>query len=303
MLRQGNCVKRGYGATSLSLQAEAGHSFLLRRIYCEANSADTYLILRVDRKTVGVYRTYGRGGNQLGYIKDSTFPLNLMEYLESKGINVAIPIAEGQTFTIDSINAATEIVFAFDDYDAGDIRADMVNGTDSKEYNFLQYMTGSATLSASGDMLLDTSLSPAEFPDFPCDAVVPAKHSIKLLGLVGNPYAQGFGSNTTHTTYVKLIKDRETLFDPDRNGILFRGQASGGHRDSYQTDFSLIGGCHDGTQESQKADIGFPLLFEPALEFVSGEELLAYITFEQDGSETVEVTYPDLAAILNVKIG
>ncbi|GAG98408.1 unnamed protein product, partial [marine sediment metagenome] len=170
MLKQGNCVKRVYGLTSLSLQAEAGHSLLVRRIYCEANSADTYLVLRVDRKTVGVYRVYGRGGNQLGYQHDSTFPLNLMEYLESKGINVTIPIAEGQTFSIDSINAGTEIVVVFEDYDAADIRADMVNGTDSNEYTFLQYMTGSVTLSASGDMVMNTSLSPAEFPDFPCGA-------------------------------------------------------------------------------------------------------------------------------------
>ncbi len=303
MLRQGNCVKRGYGATSLSLQAEAGHSFLVRRIYCEPNSADTYLVLRVDRKTVGVYRTYGRAGNQLGHIKASLFPLNLMEYLEDKGINVSIPVAEGQTFTIDSINAATEIIVVYDAYSAGDIRADMPNGTDAKEYTFIQYMTGATSLTASGDMLLDVSLSPAEFPDFPCGKSVPAKHTIKVLGLVGNPYCKGVsGSNEFKTTFVKLVKDRETLFDEDRAGIVFRGQRSGGFTHSYQVDFSMIGCCHDGTDESGEGDIGFPLLFEPALEFVSGEELLVYVTGALTGSETLSVDYIDLAAILNVKV-
>lgn len=303
MLRQGNCVKRGYGATSLSLQAEAGHSFLIRRIYCEANSADTYLTLRVDRKTVGVYRTYGRGGNQLGHQKAKLIPLNLMEWLESKGVNISIPVAEGQTFTIDAINAATEIVLVYDNYDAGDIRADMPNGTDAKEYTFMQYMTGTTALSASGDMLLDVSLSPAEFPDFPCGKSVPAKHSISMLGLIGCPYCKGIsGSNEFKTTFVKLIKERETLFDEDRAGILFRGQRSGGFTHSHQTDFSLIGNCGDGRQVSGVDDVSYPLLFEPALEFVSGEELLVYVTGALTGTESIAVAYIDLAAILKVKV-
>lgn len=303
MLKQGNCVKRGYGATSLTLQAEAGNSFLVRRIYVEANSADTYIVLRVDRKTVGVYRTYGRGGNQLGHIKAQLFPLNLMEWLESKGINVTIPVAEGQSFSIDSINAGTEIILVYDRYDAGDITANMPNGTESKEYTFMQYMTGTTALSASGDMLLDVSLSPAEFPDFPCGKVVPAKHSISMLGLVGQPYCKGIsGSNEFKTTFVKLIKDRETLFDEDRAGIVFRGQRSGGYTHSHQVDFSLIGNCGDNTKDSGVGDIGFPLLFEPALDFVSGEELLVYVTGAETGTETIAVAYIDLAAILKVKV-
>ena len=303
MLIQGNCVKRGYGATSLSLQAEAGHSFLIRRIYCEPNSADTYLVLRVDRKTVGVYRTYGRGGNQLGHQKAELFPLNLMEYLESKGINVTIPVAEGQLFSISDINAGTEIVVVYDHYSAGDIRADMPNGTDSREYTFMQYMTGTTDLTADGDMLLDVSLSPAEFPDFPCGKVVPAKQSISMLGLVGSPYCVGISaSNELKTTFVKLIKDRECLFDEDRAGIIFRGQRSGGYTHSYQTDFSLIGNCHDGKNDMGEGDIGYPLLFDPPLEFASGEELLAYVTGKETGTQTLAVAYIDLAAILKVKI-
>lgn len=302
MLRQGNCVKRAFGVTSLSLEAKAGESFLVRRLYCEPHDDDDYLTLRVDRKTVGVWRANSKGGNQLGHQQAETYPLNLMEYLESKGVNIAIPVAEGQTFSVDGINAATELVAVYDTYNAGDITAIMPNGSDAKEYTFAQYMESSATLSADGDMLLDVSLSPAEFPDFPCGKVVPARHTIELLGLVGNPYAQGFSSSVSRTTFVKLVKDRETLFDSDRIGIVFRGQASGGHRDSYQTDFSLIGGCHDGSQDSGKADIGFPLMFEPPLRFVAGEELLVYVTTEQLGTESLEGTFLDLAAILNVKV-
>lgn len=302
MLLQGNCNKRVYGVTSLTLEAKAGESHLVRRIYCKANFEDEYLVLRVDRKTVGAYRVYGKSGNHLGHQAAELFPLNLMEWLEKNGINVTIPVAEGQTFSIDSINTGTEIVVVYDTFSAGDITAIMVNGSDSKEYTFLQYMVPAATLALDGDMICDLSLSPAEFPDFPCGKVVPARHTIQMLGLVGNPYAQGFGTSAIHTSFVKLVKDRETLFDLDRAGIVFRGQASGGQRDSYQTDFSLIGGCLDGSEHSGQADIGYPLLFDPPLTFVSGEELLVYVSVVQPGSESLEGSFIDLAAILNVKV-
>lgn len=302
MLLQGNCVKRVLGDTSLSLEAKAGQSFLVNRISCEADSEDEYLVLRVDRKTVGVYRTYGKGGNHLGHIKAELFPMNLMDFLLKQGVNVSIPIAEGQTFSIDSINAATEIVVEFDRYSAGDITAIMPNGSEAKEYTFLQYMNSTEDLALDGDLLIDRSLSPAEFPDFPCGKVVPANTTINMLGLVGNPKAYGFGTSDIHTTFVKMVKDREILFDPDRIGIPFRGQPSGGYTHSYQTDFSLIGGCHDGKEDSEKADIGFPLMFNPMLNFVSGEELLIYVTIDQKGSGTFDGDYIDLAAILNVKV-
>lgn len=301
MLLQGNCVKRAYGGTSLSLEAKAGESFLVKCLTCRPNSADEYLVLRVDRKTVGVYRVYGKGGNQLRGNSAEVYPMNLTDFLLKQGVNIAIPVAEGQTFSIDSINAATEIVVEFERYSAGDITAIMPNGSDSKEYTFLQYMTSSENLAVDGDLLIDQSLSPAEFPDFPCGKVVPAKTTINMLGLVGNPKAYGFGGTGIITTYVKLVKDREILFDPDRNGIPFRGQPSGGHTDSYQTDFSLIGGCIDGKEDSQKADISFPLMFNPMLNFVSGEELLIYVTIDQLGSGTFDGDKIDLAAILNVK--
>ncbi|GAI13440.1 unnamed protein product, partial [marine sediment metagenome] len=161
MLLQGNCVKHVLGETSLSLEAKSGVSFLIRRISCKAHEDDEYLVLRTDRKTVGVYRTFGRAGNHLGCIGSRIFALNLMEFLASKGVNVSIPIGEGQTFSIDSIDEETEIVVEFDRYSAGDILPTMPNGSESKEYTFPQYMTSSAALAAEGDLLLDVSLSPS----------------------------------------------------------------------------------------------------------------------------------------------
>lgn len=309
MLLQGNCVKRVLGETSLSLEAKSGESFLVRTILCEAHADDKYLVLRTDRKTVGVYRTYGRAGNHLGHAGIDWFPLNLMEFLATKDVNVTIPVGEGQTFSIDGINEATEIVVTFDRYSAGDIMPTMPNGSESKEYTFMQYMTASDNLAAVGDLLLDVSLSPGEFIDFPCGKVVPANTTVKMLGLVGNPFRRGSDYDAgSWTTFVKLVKDRETLFDIDRDGLVFRALAARRGFDSYCVDMSLIGGVFQVPDWAQTGDIDLhtapvkPLMFEPALEFVSGEELLVKLTCTYLASNPLTVDNIDLAAILNVKV-
>lgn len=309
MLLQGNCTKRVLGETSLSLEAKAGESFLVNRIYCKPyeNTDDIYLVLGVDRKTVGVYRVYGRAGNHLGFIGCLVDAFNLTDFLPTKNVNVSIPVAEGQTFSIDNINMATEIVLTYDRHSAGDITAVMPNGSDAKEYTFVQYMTSSADSTKDEDLLLDVSLSPSEFIDFPCGKVVPAKTSVRMLGLIGNPWHDGgdFGDKG-YTTFVKLVKDRETLFDTDRAGIVFRGKWAGGGYSSYVPDFSLIGGVHQAPDYSltpavEDTATGKPLMFEPALEFVSGEELLVYLSCIFGTARKVGKDDIDLAAILHVK--
>lgn len=301
MLLQGNCVKRLTAAKGGDLKADAGESFLIRRIFCKPSDDDTYLTLRVDRKTVGVYRVKTRYGNHLGCIGEDYIPLNLMAFLELKNVNVSIPVAEGQSFNVSRANEIGEVVVVYDIHTAGDILATMPNGSDSKEFMFIQYMDTKTYPSASGDTLLDLSLSPAEFPDFPCGAVVPARHKIEILGLCGMPVGNKiWDSFYIGSTFVKLIKDRECLFDEDRHGIPFRrGEPSMSALPSYGAENSLIGNGVD-------LFFGEPLMFDPVLSFVSGEELLIYITFFADGTcllnrkgtETDTLDCIDLAAIL-----
>lgn len=222
MQRQGNCVKRFTAVATDVLEAKAGESLLIRGLYVVPETDNKYLILKVARKTVGVYRIYGRSGNHLDVMHGGYILRNLMDFLTGKGVNCSIPVAEGQSFSVASEGTSPAVVIVYDVYDAGDIRPDMPNGTDAKEYIFVQYMDTSETVDASKTVTLDTSLSPAEFPDFPCGKDVPANTEIELLGLVGCPCGDGFSSGTNiGSSYVKLVKDRETLFDEDRNGIPF----------------------------------------------------------------------------------
>lgn len=301
MLRQGNCVKRFTAVGSDALEAHAGESFLIKRIYVKPETDNSYLILKVDRKTVGVYRIYGRAGNQLDVMQRDHVHRNLTEFLESKGVNCTIPVGEGQTFTVSAVGTSPDVVMVYERHDAGDIRADMPNGTDSKEYMFVQYMDTTETIDATEDVTLDVSLSPAEFPDFPCDKSVPANNKIEILGLVGCPCGAGTGEgNKTYSTFVKMIKEREVLFDEDRHGIPFFFATGVFGAVSYHADFSLIGPCVNLDTSTTKGTLGDPLMFDPPLVFMPGEELIISVSFIQLSTYTIPDNSIDLAAIMKV---
>jgi len=302
MLLQSNKVKRITASGGGDLQAVAGRSLLVKVIYCIASTNDTYLTIRVDRVTVAIYRVKGRAGNHVSPILVGYVTPHIMNFLTQHGVNVFIPIAEGQTFNVSRYAETGNVIIVYDEYDAGDIRADMPNGSQASEYTFLQYMSTSETPTASQDILLDTSLSPAEFPDFPAGKVVPANHEITLMGLVGHPFTTGAaGPNAWGTTFVKLLREREVLFDDDRNGIPFDGQDATATADAYMCNFSLIGPCTPVLLDSAVKVIGDPLMFDPPIVFPEGAELNIYLSGIMTTAAAWEETMVSIAAILKVK--
>lgn len=304
MLIQGNCVKELTGKYDTviddSIEAPAGQSLLIKGIYCRPSSNDTYLTLQTDRVTVGVWRVKGKSGNHLTHIRAASIKANVMEFLAAKGINVSIPVAEGQTFTVSRAAEAGRVVLVFDRFDAGDISPEMPNGSAAKEYVFMQYMNIGTGRNTSGDALFDTALSPAEFPDFPCGKVVPANHRITMLGLVGCPWNDSLdvGSAVIYTTHIKLIREREVLFDEDRQGILFDCYWHTRQSNVYGAGFSLIGA---GMAETGLGGTGDPLLFDPPLVFEAGVELNVYAVVVAANNPTWTDDLADLAAILKVE--
>ena len=123
-----------------------------------------------------------------------------------------------------------------------------------------------------------------------------------MLGLVGSPFVDGAaGPVSFATSFLKLIKDREILFDVDRNGIPFDGQAAAAVALSYTARFSLIG---PGTETLINTNIvtpGEPLLFTPPIPFPTGAELNAYLTVVKTGAATWTNNVDDQAFILRVK--
>lgn len=302
MLKQNNCVKFLPDALGGDLEADANESFLVRSIAVDPSDADTFLTAKIDNMTVAYYRLVGKSGNHLGGISSSTVGRNLMDFLVRLGLPFSLPVGEGQKLNLSRANEAGKIQVLYDRYDAGDITPAMPCGTACKSYGFLQYLREAAVLTASGDMILNTAITPAEFPDFPAGKAVPAKMRIKLHGIAGCPVADFVsGDNGFYTSYLKLVREREVLCDEDRDGFLFWGNDQTAQPAQYILGKSLIGSGAEYAEFNSFWANQQPLMFDPPLVFESGEELLVYLTWVTIGTHTMPVNLADVALILEVE--
>ncbi|GAI70127.1 unnamed protein product, partial [marine sediment metagenome] len=280
MLRQTDCMKHLTGLTGGSLEANSGECFLVRGIFVVPSSGDTYLTVKINNFTVAYFRLVGKGGNHLGGVHYYNPGFNLMDYLVKRGLPFSLPIAEGQKLTVVRGADAGNVLVLYDSYDAGDIRADMPCGTASKTYGFLQYLTQSTQLDDDGDLLLDTTLTPAEFLDFPAGKACPANTTVKLHGIAGSAHNEGGASDAFwYDTHLKLVRDRAVLFDEDRLGIPFLSDADGSSYDpDYRDSKSIIGSGATFLEGFAYYAGRPPLMFAEPLVFTSGEELLVYVS-------------------------
>jgi len=280
-------VKRIIASGGGDLEAKAGESLRVKRIECIPSANDTYLTVRVDRVTSAYYRVKGLSGNHLASNRVDYLKRNIMQFLEAMGVNVTIPVAEGQTLNVARYAEAGNVIVIYDRYSAGDVLASDPNGSESNVITFLQYASIGTTPTATGDHKLDTAITPSEFPDFPCGKVVEARHVVEMLGVAGCPFVNAeAGPAGWATSFMKFVKDREVLFDPDRNGIPFDAQNTAATADAYAGNFSLIGPGTEILVDTNVIMAGDPLMFEPALRFEAGSELSVYLSIVKEGAPT-----------------
>lgn len=226
----------------------------------------------------------------------------LLQYLAKKELFKGFPIAEGETMKITGVakaEAYSKQVVIYEIHEAGDMTPDMENGSKSPSYVFLNYGNCGGAITAIGDKLYTTSVSPSEFPSFPLGAVVPAKHQIEILGICASPFAPKENLTLTHTytQFMKLVRDREVLFDEDRQGILFENKQLDlfGREDSIAQGFSLIG-------NKSEHDPQDPFMFNPPLIFLPGDELGIYVTSVKvgAGSEEIDIEEHEICLIERV---
>jgi len=228
--------------------------------------------------------------------------ISLINYLVSKGFMDGYPVAEGQTFRVKPYTTGKKlnnVVIVYEKYDAGDIKADMPNGSESNEFIFVNYGRSSTNLTSSGDYEINTCVTTEEFPDFPFDASVPSKMEIEILGILGSEVINYSDANTyTQTKYLKMFKGRTCLFDRDKQGLPF-----------YQPVFSGIG---SGTYIARgisavgnytTKDRREPLILPQPLLFKGGEEVKVYITAGQaTNTGEISAVWAEIAFIERVKI-
>ena len=226
-------------------------------------------------------------------------PLTILQYLALKGFFKGYPIAEGESFKLSGAAQVGAIqVVEYEIHEPGDQTSDMENGSKATEYFFLQYGSTKEAINATAETIYDTPLTPPEFPNFPYDAVVPGKTAFTILGLLAsNSMVVGAAvANYTYTNYLKLIYERETLFDDDKNGILHQGYVN-----PDIANLTAIGEGHGLFGSYSDIDTREPFVFPAPLEYGPGDELGIYLATVQEATGAdISTALQEIALIAKV---
>jgi len=281
-------------ALSGTSRADASIAYEAQVVDALGNASNTELVA-IDDPTKTHYRA-------LKYAYANTPTETLLRYMIRKGWMAGYPVAEGQTFRVKPYTSGKKlnnVIIIYEKYDAGDIRKDMPNGSEAKEYVFVNYGQPESSLTSSGDYEIKTVKTTAEFPDFPIGDAVPSKHEIEILAVLGSESLDYDGSDDyTYTKYLKFFKGRKVLFDDDRNGLPFYQPVP---TDAvvgtiFGEGFSVVGNY-------SKYDRREPFLPPTPLTFKAGDELKVYITAGQATSAgEIATGYAEIAFIERVKI-
>jgi len=264
--------------SSLSVEAKVGQSLLIKKLKFGALTSGGFAEILIDRVSVGFFYIGDINANHLEQFEMATLLGNVFDRLIDKGIMNGYPVAEGQTFEVRPHTAGTTVVgsIIYEIHDAGDMTSDMPNGSTSPEFLFLNYGTNAIEIAIDATGALDKTRNPSEYPAFPFGEVVPANYTMEILGFLLMSWKDSQGNLNPNYAYLKLIKDRNVLFDDDRNGICVR-EGMG---------FLTWGPCRQTNIDIQ--------LFPTPLTFASGDELLVQMTA---GDTAIAINDIYLAAI------
>jgi len=317
-LKEPFMVKSEFGLsadTSVELEAKTGESLLVKDVIVNG-SDDTYVLLEVDKTTVGFFRVDAHPlGSHLSsvelYTKGTLYfrgaiarpSMTLLAYLIERGFMRGYPVAEGQTFRVKPYTSGkklNDVIIIYEKYDAGDIKATDDNGSEAKRYTFVNYGRPSINLTSSGDYEIDTCVTTEEFPDFPFAKSVPSKTTIEILGILGSESIDYTDANTySYTKYLKMFRGRTCLFDKDKRGLpfyqhVFSGISAGTR---FARGISVIG---DYSAYNRRE----PFIPPSPLVFKEGEEVKVYITVGQaTNAGSIGAQYATLGFIERVTVG
>ncbi|UYL65031.1 MAG: hypothetical protein QIT45_gp18 [Methanophagales virus PBV266] len=305
----------GVGAdTAVELTAKTGESLLIKDVII-SGSNDEYVLLEVEKTTVGFFRVDGHVlGSHLpinrtntkacdrytGFRADAS--ITLISYMIRKGWMRGYPVAEGQTFRVKPFTSGkllNDVIIVYEKYDAGDIKATDLNGSEAKEYIFVNYGRPSQSIKSAKDYDVNTCVTTEEFPDFPYSDAVPSKATIDILGILGSEVIDyDDASNYVYTKFLKMFKGRTCLFDKDKQGLPFYAPTfSGITAGTYiGRGFSVIGNYS--SKDRREA-------FVPPspLSFKAGDEVKVFITAGAEGSTAeIDVKCAEIAFIEKVTL-
>ena len=289
-LRKRNQIYTSLGVSEISLEAKADESFMVKSVYVQ-NPTGTSITLRTGRTSVGFFRTSGALGNHLFFPPGGADAQvlenhNLLSLAFSQGWFRGYPVPAGYTFSGSGpATAGCVQSVLYDEYDPGDITADMPNGPDSVELDYVSYGNTGAGISSAATTNLDTSVNDSEFAAFPFGAVVPSNSEIRWHCILASSFAPtaNDGTDDIATQYLKITRDREVLFDKDRNGLPYY-QALGAQSADAISQGAALGGNQSDTDDRSPFILPEPLIFS------GGQNVAVEWTTHIDGSgQTLDV--------------
>lgn len=296
MLKEKNRQKTITGTSAITLQADANESYRVKNIEVYGPTTN-YATITVDRMVVGYYRVGGNLGNHLPFRDEVGVKRSLLGVLIEKGIFRPIPIPAGLTMTITGVAVAGAVTtITYDVYDKDDVKPTEPNGTESRDYDLIQYGQYSTTL-ANGDNTYATQITDSSFPPFPFGEVCPAKHTFMLRGILATPVHDGgtAPARIQDTQRLKLVQDRQVLFDEDRLGFpLFSSAVS--------VVTLSVGGVASFAGNHSDVDAAMPYFFDPPQSFPAGEELSVIVnTSLSTGNALIAAADAEVGLIFNVR--
>lgn len=202
-----------------------------------------------------------------GQIEQKTI-LQLLTDLE---LFTGYPIASGEKFVITGAKQSGCIqIVEYEIWEEADITPEMDNGSKSTTYLYLNYGRSAAAINVAIDVVLDTANNPAEFPDFPYAASVPAARNIELHGILASDVKPLAATDSIYTVtkFLKFMQGKVFLFDQDRQGLLYYApllEAPG--------DIDIIGEGYSVGGNFSDVDLRYPFIFDPSVVFPQGQDL------------------------------
>ena len=160
----------------------------------------------------------------------------------------------------------------------------------SKIKRYINYGTHDTALTAAGWARVNKSVSPSELSAFPWGVTAPAGRKYSLIALVGCPYNDGDDvSADGYNTLLRCQHNTKWIDSSDGSGWPF--VVASGTGAIYEASNTIIG---PGTIADPEA----PLVFNPPLELVSGDELNmdAYVAAGDEVSWAADLL--DVAVVL-----
>jgi|GEM_PF-5407460 len=299
-LKEGYMVFHGTGKNEYSLTPNFAEGIVIKEIHIPS-SVNDYLLVYIGKTLMGYYSIGADPiGNNLFTNEESSMEANVYNYLVKREVFRPYKVAEGETIIFRTQNGSNfDILVVYETYDSADVDPSTAGGSKSGEYDFVHYIYPS---SVDIESVIDSTLTPSEFPAFPAGQSVPAGKEIHVHGIIGIPVTacDTYPSPTeiTRTKAIKFIYNRKVLFDEEKIGIPFYGTSSPSSAKEYGVYLSQVSPC----SSKDKREV---FLFPSPLVFAEGEELDVRIVLEQVAGSTIQLNSSDLviALIETVKAG